>query len=151
MKCNFKTLIMKFKQQLALFLLMINAFCAGCSCLQCPDNKLFVVKDAYYQSWVVAENEHGTDIFVEIADIKNGVTFDSIVFRGLRLPVVIEKKDSLVILKCIISTPLSKIFIKNEFVGKPDQLIYHYNGISHSQALKELRRKNMRYYGKASE
>jgi hypothetical protein len=142
---------MKLKQQLTFLLLMINAFFAGCSCLQCTDNKLFVIKDAYYQSWVVAENDHGTDIFVEITNINNGVTFDSIVFRGLRLPVVIEKKDSMVILKSIINTPLSKLFIKNEFVGKPDQLIYHYNGISHSQALKELRRKSMKYYGKASE
>lgn len=139
-------MIMKFKQQFAVLLLIINALIASCRCYQCADDKLFIIKDAWYQSWVVDENERGTDIFIEITDIKNGVVFDSIVFRGLRLPVFVEKRDSMIVIKSIIEAPLSKLHIKNEFVGKPDQLIYHYKGTSHSQALKEIRSKSMKYY-----
>jgi hypothetical protein len=137
---------MKFKLQFFLLLLVANALFASCKCFQNSDSKLFAIKEAYYQSWVIDENEKGTNIFIEIKDVANGVVFDSIVFRGLRLPVTSEIKDSLVVLKSAITSPLSKIFIKNEYVDQPNQLIYRYNGVKHHMVIKELNRKSIKYY-----
>ena len=107
---------------------------------------LFNIKDAYYQSWMINENEKGTNIILNLINVQKGVTFDSLIFRGLKLPVFIDTKDTVVILKSILTVGMSKIRIEKEVVDKPNQLLYTFQGIKHSYFLKNIRRLQTKYY-----
>jgi hypothetical protein len=117
-----------------------------CSFVKSSGEKYFEIKDAYYQSWVSRENEKGTNIFIEIKNIKEGTVFDSIIFRGLSLPVFSEEKNGIIYLKSIINVGISKIQIESKVTNLPDQLIYTYQGIKHNFKLKNIRREKMKYY-----
>jgi hypothetical protein len=108
--------------------------------------KLFEIKDAYYQSWVISESEKGTSIIIEISEIKNGVVFDSIIFRGLRLPVFIEEKDGITYLKSMYNAELSKISLNSDVADEPDKILYHYQTSKRLYDLKNIRRLKMKYY-----
>jgi hypothetical protein len=107
--------------------------------------KLFTLQDAYYQSWVINENEKGTNITVEVTHVKDGVVFDSIIFRGLKLPVFIEEKDGITYLKSILNVEQSKISLKSEVTDEPDKILYHYQTTKRSYDLRDFRRLKMKY------
>jgi hypothetical protein len=109
-----------------------------------PDQ--FKIKKAYYQPWVVSENEKGTDIMLELTKADNGVVFDSIVFRGVRLKAFTTIKNKGVELKSILPAGISRIKIESQVVGLPDQLIYHDHGERKSCPLTKIERKRTKYY-----
>jgi hypothetical protein len=130
-------------------LIIITAFLStNCSILKNSDEKLFVIRDAYYQSWIRNENEKGTNIVVEVADLQPGISFDSIVFRGTRLQVFCEEKDGIVYLKSYLNPPLSVIQLGGETISKTDAalILFHYNGESQAYIIMEIRRLAMKYY-----
>jgi hypothetical protein len=128
------------------FSLISFVFFYACSSIKSLDNKQFTLKDAYYQSWIVNENEKGTNIYIDLSDVAKEVEIDSIIFRGFKLPALREDKDGLVHLKSTLNIGMSKIQTENVVIKDPDQLIYRYRGIKHSYILKNIRRKNMKYY-----
>jgi hypothetical protein len=113
--------------------------------MKCSGERLFEIKDAHYQSWVAKTNENGTNIFIDLVKTKEGVTFDSIIFRGLELPVFIEDKEGTLHLKSIINLDISKIKPDYKVANAPDRLIYTFKGKKHSYLLKNIRRENMKY------
>jgi hypothetical protein len=117
-----------------------------CSFVKSSGEKYFEIKDAYYQSWVLNENEKGTDVFIEAIHVKEGIVFDSIIFRGQSLPVFSEEKNGIVYLKSIINVGISKIQSESKATNLPDQLIYSYQGTKHNWILKNIRRGKMKYY-----
>ncbi len=122
-------------------------FGSGCLSLKESGNKLFSVKEAYYQFWVVRDNEKGTNIVLELRRVKKGVTFDSIVFRGVRMKAFTEEKNKTVELKSILPVGKSRIInLEVQPVNLPDQLIYHYRGKRLSYPLKMIERKEPRIY-----
>jgi hypothetical protein len=128
------------------FLLIRIILISGCSSLRNANDKFFTLKNAYYQSWMINNNDKGTNIYIELTDVKPGVEFDSVVFRGIKIPVFIDEKDSITKLKSILYRDLD-IFFKNQKVSNlPDQLIYHYHNSKYSFKLDTIRRINMRYY-----
>jgi hypothetical protein len=137
---------MQYKNQILSIFFIGSALCSSCSMTKSSGEKLFEVKDAYYQSWVTKDNERGTDIFLELQKVKEGVICDSIIFRGMELPLFIENKEGILHLKSILNTDISKIKLDFKVNHAPDQLIYRYNGIRHSLLLKNIRRENMKYY-----
>jgi len=110
------------------------------------NKKLFIVKDAYYQSWMVSNQEKGTSICILVADVEKEVIFDSIIFRGIQMPVNFEIKDGTGTIESNINFELSKLESKSKSSEKPNQLIYSYQGKQYSYRLESIRRENMKYY-----
>jgi len=106
----------------------------------------FRLNSAYYQSWVMSENERGTDIILRLDGVRKGIEFDSIVFRGIELPVFTSAEKDVIILKSILPIGQSRIRIESRVTGGPDQLIYRIKGKRKSYLLKNLERKETRYY-----
>jgi len=124
--------------------------CAGASILDCQSMKYynqaeFKVKSAYCQSWIVREEEKGTDILLTLSRVKEGVEFDSIVFRGVRLKAFVTKENKEVHIKSILTTGISRIKIEKVVVNLPDQLIYHYKGERKSYPLTLIGKKTIYY------
>ena len=137
---------MQCKYQILSIFLISSFVYSNCTPMKSSGENLFQVKDAYYQSWVAKTNEQGTNVFIELTKVKEGVSFDSIVFRGLKLPVFVEAKDGTLYLKGIIITDISKIRLDYKVTNEPDKLIYIYQGKKHNLALKKIRREKMKYY-----
>jgi hypothetical protein len=127
-------------------LMLIAVLSTNCSLMKFSSEKLFEIKDAFYQSWVISESEKGTSIVIEITNIKEGVVFDSIIFRGLKLPVFIEEKDGITYLKSLLNIELSKISLESKVTDEPDKIIYHYQTSKRLYDLKNIRRLKMKYY-----
>jgi hypothetical protein len=119
---------------------------SSCSPLKNMGEKFFTIKDSYYQSWMVNENDKGTNLIIELTGVKTGVIFDSVVFRGVKLPVYPEEKDDIVKLKSILYTDIALISTEGEISNLPDQLIFHYKNSKYSVPLNNIRRINMNYY-----
>lgn len=108
--------------------------------------KFFLIRDAYYQSWIVNENEKGTNIVIELTGVQPGILFDSIVYRGIRLSVAVQDKDGIVYLKSKQNVGSSKLSTENGTAPGPDRILFRYNGTNQSYILKEIRRLNTKYY-----
>lgn len=134
----------KFWQQSYLFFLFV--ILGSCSILNNQHEKLFKVENAYYQSWMVNEQEKGTNIFIEVIAIKQGVIFDSIAFRGTLLPVSLEIKDGVTILKGTLFNENKRIGSEQKYTEKADQLFYTYKENQYSLILKNIKRRDMKYY-----
>lgn len=128
------------------YLIVLLFFVIGCSVLNNKQNKLFTIKDAYYQSWMVSEQEKGTTLTIVLTNIEKDISFDSIIFRGIQMPVNMEVKESTTILRSTISQNQAR-FIENTntAANKPDQLIYTYKNERKSFKLESIRREEMKY------
>jgi len=88
----------------------------------------FKIKKAYYQPWLVSNDEKGTDIILILNRVEKGVDFDSIVFRDVRLKAFVTRVNNDINIKSILTSGKSRIKIASITVNLPDQLIYHFNG-----------------------
>lgn len=129
------------------FLVNILMLCA-CSVVSKNGNSLFKIKDAYYQSWMVNENEKGTTIIVELSNVKSGVEFDSLVFRGNRLSVATNIDGDKLILTSILNVGIERLIVDKKPVNLPDQLIYRSNDKKYSNPIPFFKRKETRYLKK---
>ena len=82
---------------------------------------------------------------MQLVQVHQEVRFDSIVFRGIQMPVFTSEKGGVVTLKSILVLDISKIPIVKKFVDKPDQLVYHYKGNLYVYPLKNIRRLKTKY------
>jgi hypothetical protein len=129
-----------------LFVLFITCSSVAVGSLIQPADKPFKVKRSFYQSWIIGENEKGTDIVLELTRVKKGVTFDSLIFRGIRVKAFITTQKNGVEIKGIIPSGKSRIKFDYEVVNLPDQLIYHQNGEKKEFLLKNIGREKTRVY-----
>ena len=111
-----------------------------------PDLEAFKVSDAYYQTWVVSNNEKGTNIILILNDVHEGVEFDSIVFRGIRLKAFATNKNNEVSIKSILPSGASRIKLDFKVVNLPDQLIYHFQGERKFFLLQKIGQKSSQFY-----
>jgi hypothetical protein len=137
---------MKYKYYFLSLLIITVAISKNCSSMKNMDEILFAVKDAYYQSWIVSENEKGTNIVIEITNKNKGVVFDSIIFRNKKLPIFSTEKEGVLYLKSILTVEQSRILLNSEPADEPDKILYYYHGTRRSYDLKDLRRLEMKYY-----
>jgi len=121
-------------------------FLMDCSSMRNHNSEPFNIKEAYYQSWVVSDDEKGTDIVLAMNNVKQGVEFDSIVFRGVRMRAFVTKNNKDVNIKSILPSGSSRIKLDIKVVNLPDQLIYHYRGERKSYSLKEINGKMTKMY-----
>jgi len=106
----------------------------------------FKLKKAYYQSWIISNEEKGTDVILLLTNIEKGVTFDSIIFRGIKLEAFKTLMKKELQLKSILPGGKSRIKIDLDVVNLPDQLIYHHNGERKTFPLNSIVRQKTRYY-----
>ncbi len=138
----------KMKYFLLFALLFVYPGIKACSPLirMHPADNSFKVKRSFYQSWIIGENEKGTDVVLELTGIKKEVTFDSLIFRGVKLKAFVTTLKKSVEIKGIIPSGKSRIKIDYEVVNLPDQLIYHQNGVRKEFMLKTIRREKTKIY-----
>jgi hypothetical protein len=111
---------------------------------------LFEIKDGYYQSWMKSENEKGTNIFVTLINVKPGVTVDSIVFRGSKIPAFVSINGDTFKIKGILNSGIPVLEVEKKPSKLPDQIIYSYKGKRLTFFLTHLQRKEMMYYKQAN-
>jgi hypothetical protein len=128
------------------YLLILLFFIISCGVLNHRQIKHFIVKDAYYQSWILNENEKGTNIYLLLTDIEKGISFDSIIFRGLQMPVSIKTEGEITTLKSTINIDPAKLESEKKPTDRPDQLIYSLDGKIYTYKLETIRREKMKYY-----
>ena len=137
---------MKTDLRIYIAIVVLIAF-AGCSTKLTNSHKLFMITDIYYYSWMLGEEEKGTDLIIEVTDRKASVEFISITYRGIEVPVSITEKGRSLIIKGTINTGNSIIDnIEYRVTGEPDKINYTYNGSAHSYPLINIRRENSKYY-----
>ena len=132
---------MKYK---IVFLIII--LISGCKSMSKSALQDFKIIDAYYQSWVINENEKGIDIVIELKNVRSGLEFQSIIFRGLELPISIKKENNTTYLKAAYTIGLSKLDYKKTPSSKENQLIYQIDKVKKTVLLKEIRRKKTKFY-----
>lgn len=125
-------------------LVLINA---GCSIYRGNKSDHFKIIDTSYYSWFVNENERGTDIIIWLKNVKEGIHFDSVVFRGRKIPVYSQIKRKTVELKAVLPTATSALPDQSEpyLEFKSNLLIYNYMGEKYLIELPTLRREEMKY------
>ena len=129
------------KYKIIFFIIILISGCKSMSKSALQD---FNIKDAYYQSWVI--NEKGIDIVIELKNVIPGLEFQSIIFRGLELPISIKKENNTTYLKAAYTIGLSKLDYKKTPSSKENQLIYQIDKIKKTVLLKEIRRKKTKFY-----
>jgi hypothetical protein len=136
------------RKVIALFIsIMVWSSHIACHSVKDINQEAFKIKQAYYQAWIVSEDEKGTDILLELTKADKAIVFDSIVFRGVRLKAFATRHNNKVELKSILPVGISRIInLKNQVVNLPDQLIYHYHGKRMSCPLKMIKRKATKFY-----
>lgn len=130
----------------SILLVMISILMFNCSGLKSYKADHFTFEKAFYQSWVTKTNEKGTDIVIELSNINKNVVFQSIAFRGFKIPVIQETNSDKTILKGVIITGESKLDLEHEITDEPDQLIYQYQNTTFVLPLESIERKDMIYY-----
>jgi hypothetical protein len=134
------------KKKLPAFCFIIFGLAIYSCCVVAKKEKtLFEVDDAYYQSWMVNENEKGTDISIVLSNVQPGVMFDSIVFRNNRLPVISSANGKTMVLTSILNIGIERISMEKISVNQPDQLMYRNNGKKYSFEIKSFKRKETKY------
>ena len=126
-------------------LLFLSFAYVGCVTTQRFEKNFFKVKTASYQSYMKNENEKGTNVSIEISELKDGVEFDSIVFRELRNTIAAEKKGSSIILKSFYEYGIQKLEKKYTVDNRPDMLIFRANNIKYCVPIKNWKRKRLKY------
>ncbi len=130
----------------SLFSLLLFLIIYGCNIRNGNNTSYFQVKDAFYQSWVLTENEKGTNIILKLENVDKNIVFDSLIFRGVMLSVSISFDNDNVILKSVLPVGISRIETKNKLVQQPDQLLYKYFGTRGFYPLKDIRREKSKYF-----
>jgi len=118
---------------------MASILHSNCCSFKNKSPTLFNVKETYYQSWISKNQVKGTDIVIQLINVQKEVIFDSLVFRGIQLPVFIQKQDDVVTIKTVLSFDDTKFSIDKKVTHKPDQLLYMFQGKRYSFSLKNIR------------
>ena len=131
---------------IAFSVIMVLSMCLNnCKTIKNKSETLFNVQDAYYQSWVARKEENGTDIIILLVKVQKEIKFDSLIFRGIQLPVVSSENNGVVTLKSMLTSGSEKIHTKKKIVNKPEQLLYYYKGTKRIFPLNNIRRLNIKY------
>jgi len=132
---------MKYKT-IFIFLILIN----GCKCLSKSELRDFTIKDSYYQSWYLNENEKGVEIIILLKNIKPNIHFQSLVFRGIELAIRIKKENDSVVLRANYTLGLSKLKQKFKINKGENRIIYKLNDVEKTFILKNLSKRKTNYY-----
>lgn len=106
----------------------------------------FHMQEACYQSWFLNAEESGTNLWIKVTHVKTDVVFDSVVFRGWQMPVSIADSGNYILLQTMIPSEKMKQLHTLRRVDEPNQLQFLYKNKRQNIALKNIRRKEMKYF-----
>ena len=106
----------------------------------------FRVKECSYQTWFIDAEKHGTRIWIKVKRPDPGVEFDSVVFRGFQMPVVLSEHKNYLLLRADIPSRKMMHLHSIHITEKSDQLQYRYMGQKGNVLLTNIERKEMTYY-----
>jgi len=132
---------MKYKV-LFILLILIN----GCKSLSKSELRDFTIKDSYYQSWYLNENEKGFEISIVLKNIKPNIHFQSLVFRGVELAISIKRGNDSIILSANHTLGLSKLKQKFKINKGENRIIYKLNNVEKTYIIKNLSKRKTIYY-----
>jgi len=118
----------------------------GCGVLKNKNNIPFLISDASYYTWIAGEDEHGTNIMLRLKNIKPDVEFDSLIFRNIKVPVLVSEENDKLLLRGVIYGGTSGLKPYMKRVEESNRLIYRYRGERYIYILKNIRREEMKYY-----
>jgi len=126
--------------------LLITTLISSCAVLAPSKHTLFTVEKAYYQSWMSDTGEKGTDVHIALVNVDGRVSFESLVFRGIKVRAVSEEKGNKVIVRGTINTGPSVIEnYEYEVTGAENSLIYSFGKETFVYPLKNIERKKTRF------
>jgi len=138
---NYNTQIMRPLQ--VLIPVFITVLLSGCATAFRTDHELFRIKDIYYRSWMLQDQEKGTDVYVELVNADPDVVFTKLVFRGIEVDVISTTEGRKTAVKGVINTGPS--IIENydyDIGGTKDVIRYIYKAKEFEYPLKNVRREN---------
>lgn len=113
----------------------------GCSASSDSGSILFTFDDLTYQTWAVSEDERGTDVIIYLVDVDPEVSFLTMTFRGIEVPVSVERKDDKIILRARLITGETVLDNYEYKVTKEkDNLKYTYRSEEYRYPVKNIRR-----------
>lgn len=126
-------------------LFFVIIFFMGCSSMKTGHSIPFSVAEASYYTWFVNETERGTEVTINLMDVRDGVIFDSLVFRTVKIPVVTEANGDTVLVKAVL--PGNESVLENRAL--PDsglnRLIYTWKGKRLFYEIEEFTREDSQY------
>jgi len=131
--------------QKSFLFILISLFIISCSSMRTRQSNPFTVTAASYSSWFVNETERGTEVTINLRDVRDGVMFDSLVFRTMKIPVVTERSGDSIVVKAVLSGNESVL----EGRAMPDsglnRLIYTWKGEKLFYEIEEFTREDSKY------
>ena len=131
--------------QKSILFLLISLFIISCSSMRTRQSNPFTVTAASYSSWFVNETEKGTQVTINLSDVRDGVIFDSLVFRTMKIPVVTERSGDSTVVKAVLSGNESVLENRALLGNGLDRLIYTWKGERLSYEIKEYTREDSKY------
>lgn len=105
----------------------------------------FVMEEASYQTWMETSGNKGTDVVITLTQVNSGVIFDSLVFRGAKVPVSYSFGNDTTMIKANIPAKGSNSPVLPQYINEPNQLIYRLEDSRYAVFLKNIKRRNMNY------
>lgn len=132
------------KQRIRLILIVLFSTIAACVSEQ--RMMPFRMQETCYQSWVANAEESGTNLWIKVSHVKSDVVFDSVVFRGWQMPVCRADSGRFILLQAMIPSEKMKQLHKLRRVNEPNQLQFIHKNERKNILLKNIRRKEMKYF-----
>jgi len=117
----------------------------SCNTVKISNSCPFTVTEAIYYSWFANETERGTRIKINLKDVRDGVIFDSLVFRTMKIPVITETKDDIVLVTAVL--PGNESVLENVAVTDSglNRLIYTWKGERSFYEIRKFTREDSKY------
>ena len=117
----------------------------SCNTVKISHSYPFTVTEATYYSWFASETERGTRIKINLKDVRDGVKFDSLVFRTMKIPVITETKDDIVLVTAVL--PGNESVLENRAVTDSglNRLIYTWKGERSFYEIRKFTREDSKY------
>ncbi len=117
----------------------------SCNTVKISHSYPFTVTEATYYSWFASETERGTRIKISLKDVSDGVIFDSLVFRTMKIPVITETKDDIVLVTAVL--PGNESVLENRAVTDSglNRLIYTWKGERSFYEIRKFTREDSKY------
>lgn len=121
--------------------LLANLGQHGCTVKSKEDHNLFTFREVSYQSWFINESEHGTDVLIMLTDVDPDITFVSVTFRGITLPLsATEDKRGTKLTARLVTDGSVVDNLGYTVTHQEDNLKYIYMNREYNYPLKNIRR-----------
>lgn len=136
------------QKTITIYILFISLLLFQSSCRTIAPNKMsyFKLKNTSYQSWYISAENKGTDVTIIVSNVKVGVRFKSIVFRGIEVPVSEQISGNKIVLKASFNPGIATLHSNYQINRNANQLKYQIGSQHKSMLLNNIKRKKNKFY-----